>query len=41
VELQWHRLQEIVTGKGRQWGVAVFGGEEGEEVRRLHDDGGG
>jgi hypothetical protein len=24
------------TGKGRRWGAAIFGGEEGEEVRRLY-----
>jgi hypothetical protein len=28
-------------GKGRQWGVACFRGEEGEEVRWLHGAGGG
>jgi hypothetical protein len=27
-------------GKGRQWCAAIFGGEEGEEARRLHDAGG-
>jgi predicted trehalose synthase len=24
------------TRKGRRWGAVIFGGEEGEEVRRLH-----
>jgi hypothetical protein len=28
-------------GKGRRWDATVFGGEEGEEVRRLHGAGGG
>jgi hypothetical protein len=40
VELQWRRLQEMKTGKGRRWGVTVFRGEEGEEARRLHGTGG-
>jgi hypothetical protein len=26
---------------GGQWGAAVLGGEEGEEVRQLHGVGGG
>jgi hypothetical protein len=29
------------AGKGRLWGAAIFVEEEGEEVRRLHDAGGG
>jgi hypothetical protein len=41
VELQWHQLQEMETGKGRRWGASIFGGEEGEEARRLHGSGGG
>jgi hypothetical protein len=40
VEPQWHRLREMETEKGRLWGVAIFGGKEGEEARRLHDVGG-
>jgi hypothetical protein len=40
VELQCRRLQEMETGKGRRWGVAIFGGEEGEEARWLHGAGG-
>jgi hypothetical protein len=36
VELQLCQLQETETGKGRRWGAAIFGGEEGEEVRQLH-----
>jgi hypothetical protein len=36
MEFKRHRLQEMETGKGRQWGVSVFGGEEGEEASRLH-----
>jgi hypothetical protein len=41
VELQWRRLWEMVTGKERRCGATAFIGEEGEEVRRLHDAGGG
>jgi hypothetical protein len=41
VKLQWHRLWEMETGKGRQWGAAVFGGEEVEEMRQLHNAVGG
>jgi hypothetical protein len=41
VELHWHRLREIEIEKGRQLGVAVFGGKEGEEARRLHGAEGG
>jgi hypothetical protein len=41
VELQWHRLHEMKMGKGRRWGAVVFGGEEEEEARRLHDARGG
>jgi hypothetical protein len=26
VEHQWRRLREMKTRKGRQWGIAVFGG---------------
>jgi hypothetical protein len=29
------------TGRGRRWVAAVFGGEEGEEARRLHSARGG
>jgi hypothetical protein len=29
------------TGKVRWWGAVVFGEEEGEEARQLHDAGGG
>jgi hypothetical protein len=41
MELQWHRLREVETGKGRRWGVAIFEGEEAEEARWLHGDVGG
>jgi hypothetical protein len=41
VRLQWCQLWETEIGKGRQWGAAIFGGEEEEEVRRLHGVGGG
>jgi hypothetical protein len=36
MELQWRWLGEMETGKGRQWGVIIIGGEERDEVRRLH-----
>jgi hypothetical protein len=36
MELQWRQLLEMETGKGRRWGVTIFGGEEGEEARQLH-----
>jgi hypothetical protein len=29
VELQWRRLQEMKTGKGRRWGATIFRGEGG------------
>jgi hypothetical protein len=35
------RLWEMKTGKGKRRGAAIFRGEEGEEVRRLHVVGGG
>jgi hypothetical protein len=41
VRLQWCQLWEMKTGKRRQWGATIFGGEEEEEVRRLHGVGGG
>jgi hypothetical protein len=41
VQLEWHWLWEMETGKGMQWGVTVFEGEEGEEARRLHNVVGG
>jgi hypothetical protein len=30
VKLQFRRLWEMKTGKGRRWGAVIFGGEEGE-----------
>jgi hypothetical protein len=41
VKLQWSRLWEMETRKERRWGAAVFGGEEGEEVRQLYSVEGG
>jgi hypothetical protein len=41
VKLQWCRLREMETGKGRRWGVAVFRGEDGKEARWLHSAEGG
>jgi hypothetical protein len=37
VELQWHRLWKMETGKGRRWSATIFRGEEEEEARQLHD----
>jgi hypothetical protein len=37
VELQWRRLREMETGKGRRWGAAIFGrggGEAAPQCRR-------
>jgi hypothetical protein len=34
-------VQEVETGKGRQWGAIIFIWEEGEEMRWLHGVGDG